>query len=403
MPTVGFELITVRTHREVTRHKCSICSNGVRLVARPVAPPQTDAIVRLDDAHLDPRRFARAEPADVRKRLSTAPPKTTQMERIEVETTEFEGQNTVYALGTESADALTLVDTGLREPLVRDQLSAGLARVGRSIEDVAHVFLTHYHEDHVGLAGDIQTESGATVHAPAGDAALIAGDPHAWRALRDTLNARFDTWGMPDAKRATVLDEMVTLRQDRSHAPTVDPFDEGVRFTFDWGTLETIDLPGHTDGHAGFVHRRPHGTDLSCGDALLPVYTPNVGGADVRTDDALATYIATLDRIAAAGYTRALPGHRHPIEDPTARALAIRDHHLDRTANVLDVLADGSPASVWEVSAALFGDLDGIHILHGPGEAGAHLEHLRTRGVVQRVEDRYRLLDAPADIDSLFE
>jgi glyoxylase-like metal-dependent hydrolase (beta-lactamase superfamily II) len=325
------------------------------------------------------------------------------MERIEVETTDFEGQNTVYALGTESDDALALVDAGLREPIVREQLSAGLDRVGRSIEDVAHVFLTHYHEDHVGLAGDIQTESGATVHAPACDAALIAGDPEAWRALRETHHARFETWGIPDEKRATVLDEMVTLRQDRSHAPTVEPFDEGVRFAFDWGTLEAIDLPGHTLGHAGFVHRRPDGTDLYCGDALLPVYTPNVGGADVRTDDALATYIATLDRIVAAGYTRALPGHRHPIEDPTARALSIRDHHVDRTANVLNVLADGSLYSAWEVSTALFGDLDGIHILHGPGEAGAHLDHLHTKGIIERVDDRYRLLEPPDELDSFFE
>jgi hydroxyacylglutathione hydrolase len=324
------------------------------------------------------------------------------MERIQVETSEFEGENTVYVLGAESDDELTLVDTGTRDPGVRRQIERGLERVGRSITAVDHVFLTHYHEDHIGLAGDIQAASGATVHAPVGDAALIEGDTTAWRTLEEAVHDRFTTWGMPDAKRSETLEAMVTLDQDRSHSPVVDPFEPGVRFPFDWGTLETIDLPGHTAGHAGFVHQHRDGTDLYSGDALLPVYTPNVGGADVRTDDALATYVRTLDRIAAADYSRALPGHRHPIEEPTARAREIRDHHVDRTRRVLDVLADDGLYTTWEVSAALFGELDGIHILHGPGEAGAHLEHLHAHDAVERVDDRYRRLDPTPDVEALF-
>ena len=39
----------------------------------------------------------------------------------------------------------------------------------------------------------------------------------------------------------------------------------------------------------------------------------------------------------------------------------------------------------------LFGDLEGIHALHGPGEAHAHLEHLARAGVVSDTAAGYRL------------
>jgi hypothetical protein len=43
-----------------------------------------------------------------------------------------------------------------------------------------------------------------------------------------------------------------------------------------------------------------------------------------------------------------------------------------------------------------------IHILHGPGEAWAHLDHLAHAGVVERDGHRYRLVDAEVDVASLF-
>ena len=72
------------------------------------------------------------------------------------------------------------------------------------------------------------------------------------------------------------------------------------------------------------------------------------------------------------------------------------------TRNVVDALAELGPSTPWEVSAALFGDLHGIHVLHGPGEAYAHLDHLAGAGVVERDGTRYALVDADPDVASLF-
>ena len=54
------------------------------------------------------------------------------------------------------------------------------------------------------------------------------------------------------------------------------------------------------------------------------------------------------------------------------------------------------------MSADLFGELESIHILHGPGESHAHLEHLERAGDVVREDPEaarwtYRLADGVAD------
>jgi len=133
------------------------------------------------------------------------------------------------------------------------------------------------------------------------------------------------------------------------------------------------------------------------GDTLLPVYTPNVGGADVRVDRPLEKYLRALRGMVDADYDRAWPGHRDPIADPTGRAQYIIDHHEERSWRVLDALDRTGPCDTWTVSAELFGELDSIHILHGPGESYAHLEHLEREGTVVREGREYRLADGVSD------
>jgi glyoxylase-like metal-dependent hydrolase (beta-lactamase superfamily II) len=66
---------------------------------------------------------------------------------------------------------VTLIDTG--RPGNVDKIWSGLAEIGRSPEDVRNVLLTHYHIDHIGCLGPLWERTGASVYAPAGDAALI--------------------------------------------------------------------------------------------------------------------------------------------------------------------------------------------------------------------------------------
>ena len=355
------------------------------------------------------------------------------VQRIQLGNTVFEGQNNVYVL---SGDPTTLVDTGIAVPDVKTDLRDDLAEFGLTFADIEQVVLSHWHYDHSGLAGAIQEAGGATVRVHAADAPLVSGNKpsiHAERERRETL---FDEWGLPTDKREELQQYLDRDNLLAGQPAEVTPFEDGDVIRAGSRDLTVVHLPGHAAGLCGFafdseaggedaaetrgedavetrgedaVETRgedaaedSHSQEIFSGDAVLPKYTPNVGGADVRVEDPLATYADSLVRFAKRDFARAWPGHRDQITDPTERALTILEHHRERTRNVVDVLAEHGPADPWTVSAHLFGKLTEIHILHGPGEAYAHLDHLESAGVIDRAGDDYRLVDSDPDIDALF-
>ncbi len=312
------------------------------------------------------------------------------MERISLTNAAFEGDNNAYLFA--DGPETVLVDTGDGAATTREQLESALADHGVGFADVDSIFLTHWHGDHTGLAGPIQAESGADVYVHARDAPLVEGDEDAWSAMHDDQNAYFDQWGMPDDKQRALRERMAGSGPG-DVAPEVTTFEDGDTFSFDGYELRVVHTSGHADGLCIFETERDGRLEVFSGDALLPQYTPNVGGADVRVERPLEKYLRALRHIADADYDRAWPGHRDPIDDPTARAESIIHHHEERAWNVLDALRRKGPCDTWTVSDDLFGDLEGIHILHGPGESYAHLEHLERADAVVRTGTEYRLAD----------
>ena len=303
------------------------------------------------------------------------------MHAIHLDNAVFEGENVVYLLDPPDGPT-TLVDAGAPLDEVREGLRDGLAAAGLEVADLDRILLTHWHWDHSGLAGELQAESGASVHVHVRDAPLMDGSGRTeFQELRRRCFAR---WGIPDGPR-----EELTAFLDRNaglagEPADVTPFEHGERFSLGDEELHAVHLPGHADGLCVFY--RPTRDEAFVGDVILPEYTPNVGGADPRVGCALATYRASLRWFADAGLDRAWPGHRDPIDDPAGRATEILAHHEERTAATRSALERVGPATAWQVSAELFGDLAESHVLHGPGEAWAHLEELVEKQAVVREE-----------------
>jgi glyoxylase-like metal-dependent hydrolase (beta-lactamase superfamily II) len=320
--------------------------------------------------------------------------------RIRLGNTVFEGRNIAYVL---DAETTTLIDTGINTPEVEEDLRAGLSELGLALADVEEVLLTHWHPDHAGLAGMVQAESGATIRVHEADAPLVAGNPDKLKGIDEIRRRSFEEWGIPVTKRDE-LSESLILDELSGNGADVTPFIDGETFALGDITLEAVHLPGHAAGLCAFAFEGESGSEAFVGDAILPKYTPNVGGADLRVNFPLKTYIESLLRMIERDFVRGWPGHRDPIDDPSARAARIIEHHRERTERVVTVLREHGPCDVWTVSANLFGELHDIHILHGPGEAYAHLDHLRHHDLVERAGTDYRLVDPASDqdVDALF-
>ena len=292
----------------------------------------------------------------------------TDVVRVAVGAGSPEGVNSAYVL----PDAGVVVDPGPPGDEPWDALRSGIADAGLAIEDIDHVLVTHWHADHAGLSTRLADAADARIAMRAPDAPLVGSyaDERARRIKRDSAALR--RWGVPEAVRTALVEA------DRP-SPLPDEFD--VRALSDGDVVagvEVLATPGHTAGHASFVY----GETLFLGDLLLPTYTPNVGGSDTRTDDPLAAYLRSIDRVDDV-FDRGEPGHGTTV-DVRSEAESVRSHHRERARRALAALPETGAATPWTVAKRLFGEMSGIHAKFGAGEASAHLRRLAAIGTVER-------------------
>jgi glyoxylase-like metal-dependent hydrolase (beta-lactamase superfamily II) len=312
-----------------------------------------------------------------------------------------EGDNSAYLL----ADRGVVVDPG---PPTADAWARLRGAIGRetSLDAIDHVLVTHWHIDHVGLAPRLAEAADATIYLHERDAPLVADyateRPHRVERDRDRLLA----WGVPEATVDRLVDG-----DSPSPVPDsvpVEALSDGDRVA----GVECLHTPGHTAGHAAFLvgERGGRGRDTSpaplVGDLVLPGTTPNVGGGDTRMANPLPTYLASLDRLAnrvgdpntTEAEVDAYPGHGTAFA-LQPRLVELRRHHAARlddcVAVVADAVAAGDAESVtpYAVATTLFGEMHGIHVKMGAGEAASHLAAAADEGRVERVDDdpvRYR-------------
>lgn len=216
----------------------------------------------------------------------------------------------------EDGDELTIVDTG--HPRSWGSLRRVLGQLGRRLNEVGAVVLTHGHFDHMGFARRARDELGVAVHAPAGDLGVVA---HPWRYRHEHSRA---VQALRHPSFVRVFAEMGAagaLFVDGVEQPvTFEPGDElDVA-----GRPLVLATPGHTDGHCSLL-LADRGV-LIAGDALV-TFNPYTGGAGpqivsgaANADSRLA--LASLDAIAASHVDTIAPGHGAPWRGDPALAVA---------------------------------------------------------------------------------
>jgi glyoxylase-like metal-dependent hydrolase (beta-lactamase superfamily II) len=259
---------------------------------------------------------------------------------------------------------------------------------------LAAVYVTHYHPDHLGMAGWLAGRTGAPVH----------------MMRREFEWARF-MWaeGMPQADSMADLCrrngmppdgvEAVRLGMLRQRPDTL-PFPDGVRPLADGDEVElggaryrVLWLSGHSDGLYCLWDERAR--VLVSNDHVLPSITPNVSVWPNGDPAPLRRYLENLRRVLELDPALYLPGHGSPFTAADGRVQRIIDHHERRLAAMLEVVGPAG-ASAWEVCAAAFRaeDLNGHQLRFAMAETLAHMELLAERGLVRAVDDgglvRYR-------------
>jgi len=261
----------------------------------------------------------------------------------------------------------TLFDTGL-----------GLGHAPWESVAVERIAITHFHPDHVGGAAAAAAATGAPVFQGGLDYAQCE---RVWgsKDWPERMAAWFTRHGVP----APVVDDLI--EQGHAFAPFIryalDP-----ELLYEGSELDgwsVVELPGHADGHLGFLRDGV----LIAGDHLLQKISPAVGLYPESRPDPLGDYLASLQRTVELAPRVVYPGHGEPIHDAAARARELVAHHHER----LDVAAaalSAEPQTAYEVSLTVFGaELSPTHRRFAVAETLSHLERLVREGRGARAGD----------------
>src|SRR5437016_350055 len=228
----------------------------------------------------------------------------------------------------------TLFDTGL-----------GLGDAPWASVEAKRIVISHFHPDHVGGSSVAASVLGAPVFQGGLDYAQCE---RVWGS-RDWPE-RMARWFRTHGVAVALTDELI--EQGHAFAPFIR-FARDPELLYEGSALagwQVLELPGHADGHLGFLRDGV----LIAGDHLLARISPAVGLYPESRPDPLGDYLASLERTIELAPRIVYPGHGEPIEDAADRARELIEHHRSRLEETAAALSD-EPRTAYEVSLALFG------------------------------------------------
>ncbi len=281
-------------------------------------------------------------------------------------------------------DPVTLVDTGPATAAAWRSLKSQLAQHGLQPQHIRRVLLTHGHHDHMGLARRLQA-LGATVWAHPADGnnlALRRHYPELVRVLRSL--------GVGLGRTLLMLLGLWALDRTSRPVKAFCSLHDGQELPARAGPLRVHHLPGHSPGHLAF-ELMGEGVWLS-GDVLLVGITPNaVLEPDPRNPlmpyPALATYRATLRRLAQDPPMALLPGHGPAITQVREAAQETMGKQELRSRQVWQALGP-EPQTLATLLARLHPQARGLGLFLAYSDLYGHLLLLEDKGQIQRLTAR---------------
>ena len=292
----------------------------------------------------------------------------------------------------EDVPGWTVIDAGLADQPSRERwqgLRAG-ALAGLRFE---RLVATHFHPDHLGLAGWLCALTGAELWASHTE--WLMG-----RLLAQNTTEGFVAAGQAFDRRAGLDEDLVAIRAARGNLyrrrAVVPPASfrrlrDGDEVPIGGRVWRVIVGRGHAPEMLCLYDAETN--VLIAADQILPRISPNVGVWPAEPEaNPLADFLASLERFRALpDDCLVLPSHGRPFRGLHARIDQLVAHHEERLEAT--IVACARPATAVEIMPRLFDRKLDIHQLaFALGETLAHLNHLLAAGrLTRRLDDDGRL------------
>ena len=284
-------------------------------------------------------------------------------------------------------DGCTLVDCGL----ARDETRAAWEAVFSNPAfkgPVRRLIVTHFHPDHIGLAGWLSARWGVPV-------AMTQTEWLTGRMISLDTSEAFVEHQLAFYRAAGCAPDFLEAVRARgnAYAGRISPIPASFARLRD---LEILRIGGRNwQVLVGRGHAPEHAT-LYCselgvlisGDQVLPRISPNVGvWPNEPEGEPLSDFLRSLETfLALPDNTLVLPSHDRPFRGLHVRLDALRRHHEARLDDLMGALE--APKTAMQAAPALFRrPLDHHQTGFAVAETLAHLHHLRMQGRVERTRD----------------
>ncbi|MGE5224068.1 MAG: MBL fold metallo-hydrolase [Omnitrophica WOR_2 bacterium] len=281
-----------------------------------------------------------------------------------------------------SGEYRVLIDSGSGLGEASSQLEQGFETISSqyhesiSLANLTHILITHGHIDHFGGLTYICPRTSARIGVHELDRRNLTNYEERLTVVARRLSEFLTEAGASPELREKLL-EMYMITKAFFRSVRVDFTYEAIGMQL--GPFEFLHVPGHCAGHV--VIRLDD--ILFSGDHILEDTSPHQSPEHLTLSTGLDHYLHSLE--AARPWARqarmALGGHKQPVMDVEKRLDEIKALHKDRLQKVLDFLKE--PHTISDVSHHLFQNVSGYNILLALEEAGAHVEYLYQRGLLE--------------------
>jgi glyoxylase-like metal-dependent hydrolase (beta-lactamase superfamily II) len=248
--------------------------------------------------------------------------------KLHILDTHFQGMaqvTAVYLLVGPDGPVLVESGPGSTLPAILNALDAH----GFGPADIRHVLLTHIHLDHAGAAG-WWAQQGAQIYVH------HVGAPHLIDPSKLLASA---TRIYGEANMARLWGEILP-----APAECVTALYDGDRIDAGGLVFTALDTPGHAYHHHTYRLRDFRGGEIAFTGDAAGVNLPQVEVVDMPAPPPefhMETWLATIDRLEAAGLTTLYPTHYGPIHDVHGHLVGLRSLIIDSVAFVAQRHAAG--------------------------------------------------------------
>jgi len=286
-------------------------------------------------------------------------------------------------------DGVAICDTGMSVPACVEDWESIFAGELADIR-VTRILGTHFHPDHIGLAGWLADRFDAPVWMTRGEwltAQLSRADARD-AVPADVIALRRAAGWSADQIAASLKRGWGRMRNYVTQMPlSYRRLQDGDRLTIGPCAWTVVTGNGHSPEHACLLNARDG--LLIAGDQVLPRISSNVSLSVTEPEgDPLGDWLSSIDKLLALPEdVLVLPAHGEPFRGLHTRLTALRDEHLGQ----LDALAGhlAEPRRAVDCFGLLFSRAIGEDALPlASGEALSHLRHLEVTGrAVREVSD----------------